>query len=45
LLGMPYRVVVSKKLKESGQFEVVTRKSGEVRLLSEEELFADLVGE
>lgn len=45
LLGMPYRVVVSKKLKESGQFEVVTRKTGEVRLLSEEELFADLVGE
>lgn len=42
LLGMPYRVVVSKKLKESGQFEVVTRKTGEVRLLSEEELFADL---
>lgn len=45
LLGMPYRVVVSRKLKESGQFEVVTRKTGEVRLLSEEELFADLVGE
>jgi prolyl-tRNA synthetase len=45
LLGMPYRVVVSKKLKESGQFEVVTRKTGDVRLLSEEELFADLVGE
>ena len=45
LLGMPYRVVVSKKLKEQGQFEVVTRKTGEVRLLSEEELFADIVGE
>ncbi len=45
LLGMPYRVVVSKKLKEQGQFEVVTRRSGEVRLLTEEELFADLVGE
>jgi prolyl-tRNA synthetase len=45
LLGMPYRVVVSKKLKEQGQFEVVTRKTGEVRLLSEEELFTDLVGE
>lgn len=41
LLGMPYRVVVSKKLKEAGQLEVVTRSSGEVRLLSEEELFAD----
>ncbi len=45
LLGMPYRVVVSKKLKESGQFEVVTRKTGEVRMLSEEELFADLASE
>ena len=45
LLGMPYRVVVSKKLKEQGQFEVVTRRTGDVRLLSEEELFADLAGE
>ena len=41
LLGMPYRVVVSKKLKELGQFEVVTRQTGAVRLLSEEELYAD----
>ena len=41
LLGLPYRVVVSKKGKENGQFEVVTRASGEVRQLSEEELFAD----
>ena len=41
LLGMPYRVVVSKKLKEQGQFEVVTRATGEVRLLSEDELIAD----
>lgn len=41
LLGMPYRVVVSKKGKENGQFEVVTRATGEVRQLTEEELFAD----
>jgi prolyl-tRNA synthetase len=41
LLGLPYRVVVSKKGKESGQFEVVTRATGEVRQLTEEELFAD----
>lgn len=41
LLGLPYRVVVSKKGKESGQFEVVTRATGEVRQLSEEELFSD----
>lgn len=41
LLGMPYRVVVSKKGKEAGEFEVVTRATGEVRQLTEEELFAD----
>jgi prolyl-tRNA synthetase len=41
LLGMPYRVVVSKKGRKNGQFEVVTRASGEVRQLTEEELFAD----
>ena len=41
LLGMPYRVVVSKKGKESGMFEVVTRTTGEVRQLTEEELLAD----
>jgi prolyl-tRNA synthetase len=41
LLGMPYRVVVSKKGKEAGMFEVVTRATGEVRQLSEEELLTD----
>lgn len=41
LLGIPYRVVVSKKGKEEGLFEVVTRATGEVRRLTEEELFAD----
>jgi prolyl-tRNA synthetase len=41
LLGIPYRVVVSRKGKEAGTFEVVTRKSGEVRILTEEELYAD----
>lgn len=41
LLGLPYRVVVSRKGKESGTFEVVTRKTGEVRTLTEEELYAD----
>ncbi len=45
LLGMPYRVVVSKKGKENGMFEVVTRATGEVRQLTEEELFADFAGE
>lgn len=41
LLGIPYRIVVSKKTKEEGKFEVVTRASGETRLLTEEELWAD----
>jgi prolyl-tRNA synthetase len=41
LIGIPYRVVASKRGKEEGRFEVVTRASGEVRSLNEEELFAD----
>jgi len=41
LLGMPYRVVVSRRTKEEGQFEVVNRMTGETRMLSEEELLQD----
>lgn len=41
LMGMPYRVVASRKGKESGTFEVVTRATGEVRNLTEEELLRD----
>lgn len=41
LIGIPYRVIISKKSKEEGRFEVVTRATGETRLLSEEELFGD----
>lgn len=41
LLGMPYRVVASKKTKETGQLEVVTRATGETRMLTEEELYVD----
>ncbi|MEX0913034.1 MAG: aminoacyl--tRNA ligase-related protein, partial [Candidatus Paceibacterota bacterium] len=41
LIGIPYRVVVSRKTKEDGKFEVVTRATGEVRHLSEEELYGD----
>lgn len=41
LLGMPYRVVASKKTKESGELEVVTRASGETRYLSEADIYAD----
>jgi len=41
LIGLPYRVVVSKKTKEDGKFEVVTRLSGDVRYLTEDELYGD----
>ena len=41
LLGLPYRVVASKRGKEQGVFEVVTRKTGETRTVSEAELLAD----
>lgn len=41
LIGIPYRVVVSKKTREEGKFEVVARATGETRFLTEEELFAD----
>ena len=41
LLGIPYRLVVSRKSREEGKFEVVTRATGEVRMLTEEELYAD----
>lgn len=40
LMGMPYRVIVSKKTKEEGKFEVVNRATGEVSYQTEEELFA-----
>jgi prolyl-tRNA synthetase len=43
LIGIPYRIVVSKKGKEAGTFEVVTRATGEVRNLTEEELYVDFV--
>lgn len=40
LIGIPYRVVVSRKTKEEGQFEVVERKTGEVSFVSEDEFLA-----
>lgn len=45
LLGMPYRVVMSRKGKEAGTFEVVTRSTGEVRNLTEAELYQDFASE
>ncbi len=41
LIGIPYRVVASKKAKEEGTFEVVTRADGSVRRLTEQELYGD----
>lgn len=38
LLGLPYRIVVSKKTKEEGLFEVVQRQSGEVKKMTEKEI-------
>ncbi len=38
LLGMPYRVVVSAKTVKSGMYEMKIRKTGEVKMLSEEDL-------
>ncbi len=43
LLGMPYRVVASKKMKEEGKFEVVERKTGEVSYITEEELYSKFI--
>jgi len=41
LLGLPYRVVISKKTLEEEKFEVVIRKTGETRYLSEVDLYGD----
>ena len=41
LMGIPYRIIVSRKTMEAGVFEIVTRKTGDVRSLSEEELYRD----
>ena len=41
LIGIPHRIVASKKGKDAGTYEVVERATGEIRNLTEEELFAD----
>ena len=43
LIGIPYRVIVSEKTMAQGIFEVVSRQSGEAKMMGERELF-DLVG-
>ena len=42
LLGIPYRITVSDRLKQEGKFEFTPRKSGETTLLTEDELLAKL---
>jgi prolyl-tRNA synthetase len=39
LIGIPWRIVASKKTKEEGKFEVVERASGETEYCTEEELY------
>lgn len=39
LIGIPYRVIVSRKTKETGQFEIVERATGEVTFCTEDELY------
>lgn len=39
LIGIPHRIVVSRKTREEGKFEIVERKTGEVVYLTEEELY------
>lgn len=38
LVGMPYRIVVSKKTKEEGLYEVVKRATGEVKKMTDKEI-------
>jgi prolyl-tRNA synthetase len=40
LIGIPYRVIVSRKAKSEGKFEVVARMGGDVFFKTEEELYA-----
>jgi prolyl-tRNA synthetase len=40
LLGIPERIVVGKEAIASGEFEVVDRKTGSVRRMSEQEILA-----
>lgn len=42
LMGIPYRLTISDRLVEAGQYELTTRKSGEARILTRDELLATL---
>ncbi len=39
LIGIPYRIVISKKTIETGKLELKNRKSGDIEMLSKEEVF------
>jgi prolyl-tRNA synthetase len=43
LIGIPFRVVVSDKTYASEKYELVTRATGEKRMVSTKELFALVV--
>lgn len=40
LIGVPYRVTISDRLLDGGEFEVVFRATGELQMLSKEEILA-----
>ena len=44
LMGMPYRVVVSAKTLESGTYELKERQSGEVKMVSKDDLMKAIQG-
>lgn len=41
LMGVPHRVTISDRLLEGGEFEVVSRATGEMRMLSLDDIFAE----
>lgn len=45
LMGIPYRVIISKKGKEDDTFEVIERRTGDVCRLSEESLYQKFINE
>ena len=43
LMGIPYRLTISDRLLESGEFEVVSRTTGETQILSKDQFFEKIV--
>lgn len=43
LLGMPYRVIISRKTRDEGQFEVVERKTGMAEFFTEQALYQKFI--